>query len=450
MPKLNGRFPKYRLHRNSGQAIVTLNCQDHYLGVHGSDESKAAYDRLIAQWLSQGRQTQRPTVEPATQTSLPIQPEAGTRTVDHVIHGFWQHAKLHYRKPDGTSTTELDNFRQALRPLRRLYGSSAADQFGPKALKALREHMIGLDWCRSHINKQISRIKSVFRWAVENELVPPAIHHGLLAVKGLQRGRTNAREAKTVRPVAEDRIAAVRRFVSREVWSVVQLQLLTGARAGELVVLRGVDLKTADSIWTAEPEQHKTAHHGHAKRIYFGPQAKLILQPFLQSRPLGTFLFSPAEAEAERRAERHQSRVTPMSCGNRPGTNCRNSPGRQPADHYTVNSYRQAIWRACDHAFPPPSHLARERVKALRGRRWETTGEWKARLGPDRWAELKAWQADHRWHPHQLRHNAATHIRKEFGIEVARIILGHRSASVTEIYAELDDEKAKSIMKRIG
>jgi integrase len=32
-----------------------------------------------------------------------------------------------------------------------------------------------------------------------------------------------------------------------------------------------------------------------------------------------------------------------------------------------------------------------------------------------------------------IRHNAATHLRKEFGIEVARIILGHRSASVTEI-----------------
>jgi integrase len=60
------------------------------------------------------------------------------------------------------------------------------------------------------------------------------------------------------------------------------------------------------------------------------------------------------------------------------------------------------------------------------------------------------WRRLHRWHPHQLRHNAATHLRKEFGIEVARIILGHRSASMTEIYAELDDEKAKRVIQRIG
>jgi len=60
-----------------------------------------------------------------------------------------------------------------------LYGSVRADRFGPKSLKGLTEQMIGLDWCRSHINKQVSRIKSLFRWAVENELVPATVHHGL-------------------------------------------------------------------------------------------------------------------------------------------------------------------------------------------------------------------------------------------------------------------------------
>ena len=29
------------------------------------------------------------------------------------------------------------------------------------------------------------------------------------------------------------------------------------------------------------------------------------------------------------------------------------------------------------------------------------------------------------WHPHQLRHTAATEIRKRFGLEATRIILGH-------------------------
>jgi hypothetical protein len=53
-------------------------------------------------------------------------------------------------------------------------------------------------------------------------------------------------------------------------------------------------------------------------------------------------------------------------------------------------------------------------------------------------------------HPHQLRHNAATALREQFGIEAARVVLGHRSAAVTEIYAELDRETAARIMAQVG
>ncbi len=54
------------------------------------------------------------------------------------------------------------------------------------------------------------------------------------------------------------------------------------------------------------------------------------------------------------------------------------------------------------------------------------------------------------WHPNQLRHSAATSLRKQFGLDAARVILGHSSPVVTEVYAELDREKACSIMAKIG
>ena len=44
--------PKYRLHRSTGQAVVTLNGRDLYLGKYGSTESKIEYDRLIAEWFA--------------------------------------------------------------------------------------------------------------------------------------------------------------------------------------------------------------------------------------------------------------------------------------------------------------------------------------------------------------------------------------------------------------
>ena len=139
-----------------------------------------------------------------------------------------------------------------------------------------------------------------------------------------------------------------------------------------------------------------------------------------------------------------------MSCGNRPGTKRAVHRATPLGDHYTVASYRRAIARACDAAFPPPPALRRKQVRGKKGLRWETPLEWRERLGEQQWRVLKEWQKAHRWHPHQLRHNAATRLRKEFGIEAARVVLGHSSAAVTEVYAEIDTLKAAEIMVQVG
>ena len=60
------------------------------------------------------------------------------------------------------------------------------------------------------------------------------------------------------------------------------------------------------------------------------------------------------------------------------------------------------------------------------------------------------WRRQNCWHPNQLRHTAATRIRAAYGIELARIILGHSSAVTSEIYAEIDREKAKEVMEKMG
>jgi len=438
MPKLNGRVPTYRLHRHSGQAILTLNGVDYYLGPHGTAASMAEYDRLVAEWLAGGR---RPPVLANTLPAL---------TVNHIILDFWEHAQTYYRRPDGTPTSEVDSFKTVFRLLRRFYGNTAVQEFGPLALKALQQEMIRLGWCRKSINKQTRRLIAVFKWAVSEEKIPAAIYEQMRTVPPLKRGRTQARETQRVRPVPDECVQAIEPFVSRQVWGLVRLQLLTGARPGELVLLRGVDLHTQGKIWTAEPEEHKTAHHELSKTIYFGPQSQVILQEYLQDRPLDAYLFSALEAEQQRDRERHAARKTPASCGNRPGTQRNANPARPPADHYTVSSYRRAIARACDQAFPLPETLARRRVPRGKSTRWERKAEWKARLGPEAWAELKKWEKTHRWHPHQLRHNAGTSIRKEFGVEVARVILGQRSLPVTEIYAEMDEAKARSVIGKIG
>ena len=179
MPKLNGRLPSYRHHKASGQAIVTLNGDDHYLGEHASEASRALYDKLMAQWLTAGR---RP--------AAPVEPSPAAMTVKAVILRFWEHAKIYYRHVNGSPTGEVDNYRRALRPLRRLYGDAAAIEFGPQALEILRQHMIELGWSRKSINRQVHRVCSIFRWAASKELVPASIYERLKTLGPLKRGRT--------------------------------------------------------------------------------------------------------------------------------------------------------------------------------------------------------------------------------------------------------------------
>ena len=54
------------------------------------------------------------------------------------------------------------------------------------------------------------------------------------------------------------------------------------------------------------------------------------------------------------------------------------------------------------------------------------------------------------WTPHRLRHNAATTIRREFGLEAAQLLLGHARADVTQLYAEADMSKATDVAYQTG
>jgi len=56
MPQLKERLPKDRLHRASGQAVITLNAKDCYPGRYDTPASRKKFDRLIAEWLASGRQ----------------------------------------------------------------------------------------------------------------------------------------------------------------------------------------------------------------------------------------------------------------------------------------------------------------------------------------------------------------------------------------------------------
>jgi integrase len=423
------RNPTYRLHKQSGQAVVTLpdgmgGRRDVLLGKYDTPESRTEYARVIAEWVANGW------CVPVTVTKAP------DLSVNELTLAYWRFVEGYYVK-EGKPTSEQATIRDALRFVKQLYGHTAARDFGPLALKAVRQAMVehpivrkykarnpdtgNVEWrekllhhglARRYINKQLGRIKRMFGWAIEEELLPVTVHQALLRVKGLKRGKDRAREKPRIGPAPDAFVEAVLPLVPAAVRTMIEVQRLCGCRPQDVVQMRPIDIDMTGPVWEYRPRRYKTEHHndeGSADRervVFMGPRAQALLKPHL---PLNVtdYLFSPIRSEQDRNAARREQRKTPLwqSHARRKRRPRKRAPLR---DHYDVDSYRRAIRRACVKAAVPV------------------------------------------WCPLQLRHAAGTEVRKRFGLEASQAVLGHSELGVTQVYAEVDRDAARRVMAEIG
>lgn len=405
--------PKLCHHKATGRAYVRLDGQFVYLGDHGTRESQDEYLRVVGEWIARGR---RPAPEP--QEELEATP-AGP-TVQQVLAAFWTYAKGYYVNADGTPSRELDNFRLAMIPLRRMFADLEATKFGPLALKSLRTEMLKdrtvihpktkvprtvPGWCRTYANRQTDRIRQIFRWAAGEEMIPVTVYQSLRTLAGLHKGKGCVRESKSVRPVSDADVDATLPHLAPRLQAMVRLQHMTGMRSSEVCRMTTGAIDRTGALWVYKPVEHKTAHHGHDREVYLSADAQAVVAPYLKLDPT-QFIFSPREALAEHREKARASRKTPLTPSQvqRAERARRRKPKRPAGARYTRESYRKAIARACRKAGVPT------------------------------------------WHPHRLRHSFATRMRKAHGIETARILLGHKSPAMTLVYAEADRAKAMQAM----
>ena len=96
--------------------------------------------------------------------------------------------------------------------------------------------MVELGWCRNRVNKQVGRVKRVFKWAVGVELVPAGVWQALAAVDGLRRGRSEAAETYPVGPAPRADVDRAIASMTPTLRAMVELQRLTGMRPGEVRV----------------------------------------------------------------------------------------------------------------------------------------------------------------------------------------------------------------------
>jgi integrase len=287
------RIPKYRHYKPKDLAVVRIDGKDHYLGKFDSEESRQKYRRLIAEMLAAPATAQPPTPEPDGD---------GGPTINELLVSYWDHARAYYVK-DGRPTSEPETIRQALRPVRELYGDIRACAFGPMSLKTVRRAMIERGWCRTFINKQINRVKKLFSWAAGEEILPLAVYQALTTVGGLRKDRTDAREKPPVGPVSDEAVERTLPYLTTTVASMVRLQRLTGMRPGEVVLMRAVDIDMSDpACWVYRQGRHKSQHHDRERLVFLGPRAQALLQPFL-TLAVSDYLFSPRRSVAQWRAE---------------------------------------------------------------------------------------------------------------------------------------------------
>ena len=393
------RIPSLRHHKPSGQGVVTLNSRDHYCGPWGSKQAKVEYQRLVGEWLASG--------------GAPRVTDRNAITVAELVLAYRRFAKEYYAPP----SNEGAQIRLAMQPVVERYAHTLARDFGPLSLKAVRQVWIDAGLARKYINQRVGRVVRAWGWAVENELIPPECWQALKAVKGLRAGRSDAKETPAVRPVSDAIFeATLAEIGSPQVRAMLRLMRLTGARPGEVCIMRTGDIDRTTSPWEYRPRTHKTAHRGHERVVYVGPKAQAVLADWLRADP-EAFLFQPREAAA---AVREASQVAGRSdadraraARNKRAADARKRGGRAqnrrlPGDRYTPGRLGHAVGRACQRA-----------------------------------------EVEH-WHPHQLRHAAATELRREIGIEAARVVLGHRSPGMAELYAEADRTAAAAHMARLG
>lgn len=414
-----GEEPQMRFHAHSGQARVRINGKVIYLGPWDSPEAKQHYHRIVAEWHATGeastatspmpraRRASRPA--PANQPQEIVAPTptpapAGL-TIAEVCVLWVAHCDKKFTKPDGTKSSSIHECNMIVRALEPDAAMPAAS-FKARALITLQHRLVTAGRPRVTVNRIVKGVRRLFRWATQMEYVPETVMPALQTVDPLRHGQTEAAELPRVTSVPEHYVEAALAKMQRIPADLVRFIRLVGCRPGEAVTIRPCDVDTRGTIWKWTPPQHKNKWRGHDRTVSIGPRAQAVLRPYLK-RASHRYCFSPAESERQRCKYRRQDRRSPMT----PSQAARlpkAQPMIKPGDHYRTSSLWCAIQRAARRASVPE------------------------------WATM------------QLRHNAATEAREHLGLDAAQARLGHATARITEVYAELRQERAAEVASLLG
>jgi integrase len=337
-----------------------------YFGEWGSEEAKENYRRFCATWSASSASIAQPVASPRR------------LFIAEFVDAWLDHCRVKYVKFD-RQTSEYHIQRSALSFLVSLYGSEFVHDFTLMKLETVRNAMIKEQFVRKTINGYVSRIIMSFRWGVGRKFVPPSVLHECENIEHLKSGRVNVPESKKVTSAPIKLVRLVQDHFRKSestamLADMIELQLLTGMRPGDVCGMKFEDIDQSDDVWVyrVRDDVNKTAHMDKGRTVMLGPKAQAVLGKNWKTKG---FVFT-------------------LSGGDRP---------------VKVSRYGFRIRQACD--------------------------------------ELQI----SRWHPHQLRHNYATEVKRRYESDrVAATAIGDSEEVTRRVYLDEDHTVAKRVAAEMG
>lgn len=395
MARQKTSLPSMRFHM-SGQAVVTIDRKDYYLGKHGSPESLARYAVLIAEYQANGMkipagfdtraidEKARVLLASAEET---VHCEDEPITIRHLTAAYRSFVKTKYAHARG----EIARIVGVCDDIDSHYGSRLVEKFGPKALKDQRARWIAdQNKTRGYINRLTNEVCRLFKWGVSEELCSNEVWQTLKSVDPLRYG--DGKENPKRVPVDIEIVRKTATELSPIIKAMLRVQLSTGMRPEEVCSMRPCDIDRSGPEWIYRPAKHKNSHRGQVRAIPILGDAREAITDYLNRDPQ-SYLFSPREADSWFRAKLSAERKGYGSYKPVKGT-------LKAGPKYTSQSYRQAIARAA------------------------------------RRAKVASWV------PYQIRHLNLTMVRQALGVEHAQALGGHAHVSMTEHYAQVSEARA--------
>ena len=280
-----------------------------------------------------------------------------------------------------------------VRLFRDLYGNAAVSELTHTDMLQLRDALIRSGVCRRTVNDRLNRVKFMIGWALDEAIIPASVKAELTQVKPVKRGRTAAPDHAPVRPVDDATIEKTVAAMMPNTADMVRVHRYTGMRPCELCALRWSLIDTSRTPWVyrVPAEVNKNdwrGELGQPRVVCIGPRARTILERHRE----GDVPFSPVRAFGEYIEARRAARVTPFYGKTKDEEKTPHVP-RVLGETWTTNAYTKTIHAACR----------------------------RAKIAP--------------WGANRLRHAFATEVRRSFGLDAAKAVLGHTNGGcVTDIY----------------